>query len=105
MIAFLIDSIHDLCPNLKDLHDTHKCNYLLYSESPIVKHSDGPIVKVVARFFYLAFLVHSRVKDRVFMSYCYVYLSMSCLSDCLFVINKLVYVIVKIDNFHFKLSF
>ena len=37
MIAFLIDSIQDLCPNFKDLHESHKCNYSLYSESPIVK--------------------------------------------------------------------
>ena len=51
----LYDCIYHLCPNFKDLHDDHKFNYLL--------NSDGPIVKVLARFFYLASLEHSSVKD------------------------------------------
>ena len=38
-----------------DLHDDHKFYYLL--------NSDGPIVKVLAKFFYLASLEHSSVKD------------------------------------------
>ena len=42
----------DLCPNFKDLRNTDKFNYLF---------SDGPVVKVVARFFYLASLIHSCV--------------------------------------------
>ena len=37
------------------LKDDHKFNYLL--------NSDGPVVKVLARFFYLASLEHSSVKD------------------------------------------
>ena len=51
----LYDSIYHLCPNFNDLHDDHKFNYLL--------NSDGPIVKVLARFFYPASLEHSSVKD------------------------------------------
>ena len=51
----LYDCIYHLCPNFKDLHDDYKFNYLL--------DSDGPIVKVLARFFYLASLEHSSVKD------------------------------------------
>ena len=51
----LYDCIYHLCPNFKDLNDDHKFNYLL--------NSDGPVVKVLARFFYLASLEHSSVKD------------------------------------------
>ena len=46
-------SINELCPNFKKLRDDDKLNYLL--------NSDGPIVKVVARFFYMASLTHSSV--------------------------------------------
>ena len=42
-----------LCPNFKDLQNNDKLNYLL--------NSDGPIVKMVAKFFYLASLIHSSV--------------------------------------------
>ena len=51
---YIIDnSINELCPNFKKLRDDNKFNYLL--------NSDGPIVKVVARFFYMASLTHSSV--------------------------------------------
>ena len=46
-------SINELCPNYKKLLDDDKFNYLL--------NSDGPIVKVVARFVYMASLTHSNV--------------------------------------------
>ena len=49
----LYNSINELCPNLKKLRDDDKFNYLL--------NSNGPIVKVVARFFYMASLTHSSV--------------------------------------------
>ena len=49
----LYNSINNLCPNFNDLRYNDKFNYLL--------NSDGPTVKVVARFFYLASLVHSSV--------------------------------------------
>ena len=42
----LYDCIQHLCPNFKDL-----------------LNSDGPAVKVLTRFFYLASLAHSSVKD------------------------------------------
>ena len=47
-------SINELCPNFKKLLDDDKFNYLL--------NSDGPIVKVVARFVYIASLTHSNVR-------------------------------------------
>ena len=47
------NSINELCPNFKKLLNDDKFNYLL--------NSDGPIVKVVARFFYMASLTHSSV--------------------------------------------
>ena len=50
----LYECIHYLCPNFKDLHDNH-FNYLL--------NSNGPVVKVLARFFYLASLEQSSIKD------------------------------------------
>ena len=72
----LYDCIYHLWLNFKDLHDDHKFNYLL--------NSDGPIVKVLARFFYLASLEYPSVKDRVFMYFCNVCLFVSvCLSVCL----------------------
>ena len=40
-------------PNFKDLENGDQLNYLL--------NSDGSIVKAVARFFYLANLMHSSV--------------------------------------------
>ena len=43
----------ELCPNFKNLENGDQLNYLL--------NSDGPIVKAVARFFYLANLMHSSV--------------------------------------------
>ena len=48
----LYDGINELCPNFKNLRDANK-NYLLNSE--------GPALKVVARFFYLASLTNSSV--------------------------------------------
>ena len=54
----LYNSINELCPNFKKLRDDDEFNYLL--------NSDGPIVKVVARFFYMAFLTHSSVSVREF---------------------------------------
>ena len=51
----LYNSINELCPNFKKLRDDDKFNYLL--------NSDGPIVKVVARFFYMASLTHSSVSS------------------------------------------
>ena len=50
----LYGSVDELCPNFKDLENGDQLNYLL--------NSDGPIVKAVARFFYLANLMHSSVK-------------------------------------------
>ena len=47
----LYNSINELCPNFKKLRDDDKFNYLL--------NSDGQIVKVVARYFYMASLTHS----------------------------------------------
>ena len=77
----LYDCIYHLCPNFKDLHDDHKFNYLL--------DSDGPIVKVLARLFYLASLEHSSVKDRVFMYFRHVCMSVSvCLFVCLLILTK-----------------
>ena len=49
----LYNIINDLCPNFRDLRSNETINYLL--------NSDGPVVKVVARFFYLASLIHSSV--------------------------------------------
>ena len=49
----LYNRINELCPNFKKLRDDDKFNYLL--------NSDGQIGKVVARFFYMAFLTHSSV--------------------------------------------
>ena len=49
----LYGSVDELCPNFKDLENGDQWNYLL--------NSDGPIVKAVARFFYLANLMHSSV--------------------------------------------
>ena len=43
----------ELCPNFKDLENGDQLNYLL--------NSDCPIVKAVARFFYLTNLMHSSV--------------------------------------------
>ena len=43
----------ELCPNFKDLENVDQLNYFL--------NSDGAIVKAVARFFYLANLMHSSV--------------------------------------------
>ena len=57
----------ELCPNFKDLENGDQLNYLL--------NSDGPIVKAVAKFFYLANLMHSSVN----MNY-YVYILSLCLS-------------------------
>ena len=45
------NSINELCPSFKQLRYDDKFNYLL--------NSDGPVVKVVARFFYMASLTHS----------------------------------------------
>ena len=39
----LYNSINEMCPNIKKLWDGDKFNYLL--------NSDGPIIKMVARFF------------------------------------------------------
>ena len=49
----LYNSINELCPYFKKLWDDDKFNYLF--------NSDGAIVKVVARFFYMASLTHSSV--------------------------------------------
>ena len=49
----LFSCVYELCPNFKHLNDDERLNYLL--------NSDGPIVKSVARFFYLANLTHSNV--------------------------------------------
>ena len=49
----LFGRVDDLCPNFKDLENGDQLNYLL--------NSDGPIVKSVAIFFYLANLMHSSV--------------------------------------------
>ena len=49
----LYGSVDELCPNFKDLKNHDQLNFLL--------NSDGPIVKAVARFFYLANLMHSSV--------------------------------------------
>ena len=49
----LYGCVDELCPNSKDLEDGDQLNYLL--------NSDDPIVKTVARFFYLANLMHSSV--------------------------------------------
>ena len=49
----LYNIINDLCPNFKDLRNNDKFNCLL--------NSDGPIVKMVTRFFYLASLIYSSV--------------------------------------------
>ena len=49
----LYGSVDELCPNFKDLENGDQLNYLL--------NSDGPIEKAVARFFYLANLMHSSV--------------------------------------------
>ena len=49
----LYGSVDELCPNFKDLENGDQLNYLL--------NSDGPIVKAVAKFFYLANLMHSSV--------------------------------------------
>ena len=57
----------ELCPNIKDLENGDQLNYLL--------NSDGPIVKAVARFFYLANLMHSSVSMNK-----YVYILSLCLS-------------------------
>ena len=47
----LYNIINYLCPNFKDLRNNDTFIYLLNSE--------GQIVKVVARFLYLAPLIHS----------------------------------------------
>ena len=52
----LYGSVDELCPNFKDVENGNQLNYLL--------NSDGPIVKAVARFFYLANLMHSSVSVR-----------------------------------------
>ena len=57
----------ELCPNFKDLEAGDQLKYLL--------NSNGPIVKAVARFFYLANLMHSSVS----MNKC-VYILYLCLS-------------------------
>ena len=49
----LYGSVNELCPSFKDLENGDQLNYLL--------NSDGPIEKAVARFFYLANLMHSSV--------------------------------------------
>ena len=49
----LYNSINELCPNFKKIRDDDKFNYLL--------SSDAPIVKVVARSFYMAILTYSSV--------------------------------------------
>ena len=41
----LFSCVYELCPNFKHLNDDERLNYLL--------NSDGPIVKSVARLFYL----------------------------------------------------
>ena len=46
-------SVNELCPNFKNLENGDQLNYLL--------NSDGPIAKAVARFFYLANVMHSSV--------------------------------------------
>ena len=43
----------EFCSNFKDLENGDQLNYLL--------NSDGPIVKAVAKLFYLANLMHSSV--------------------------------------------
>ena len=63
----LYGSVDGLCPNFKDLENGDQLNYLL--------NSDGPIVKAVARFFYLANLMHSCVNMNK-----YVYILSLCLS-------------------------
>ena len=45
--------IYDLNPNFKELRDDDKYNCLL--------NSDGPTVKVIARLFYFASLMHTGV--------------------------------------------
>ena len=49
----LYGSVDELCSNAKDLKNGDQLNYLL--------NSDGPILKAVARFFYLANLMDSTV--------------------------------------------
>ena len=49
----LYKCMDELCPIFKDLNDGEHSNYLL--------NSDGPIVRKVARFYYLAHLTHSSV--------------------------------------------
>ena len=49
----LYSGINTMCPNFKNLRDDNKfINHL---------NSHGPVVKVVARFIYLASLTHSSV--------------------------------------------
>ena len=49
----LYNSINELCQNFKKLRDDDKFNYLL--------NSNGPIVKMVTRFFCMASLTHFSV--------------------------------------------
>ena len=49
----LYGSVDELCPNFRYLKNGDQLNYLL--------NSDGPIAKAVARFFFLANLLHSSI--------------------------------------------
>ena len=63
----LYGSVDELCPNFKDLKNGDQLNYLF--------NSDGPIVKAVARFFYLANLMHSSVSINKYAYILSLYLS------------------------------
>ena len=97
----LFNCIHDLYQNFKGLYDSHKFNYLL--------NSDVQIVKVSARFFYLASLVHSSVKDNSSMyvfplclSVCFCWsVSSVCLFACLLLLTNCNMSFVKIVNVSF----
>ena len=75
----------ELCPNFKDLENGDQLNYLL--------NSDGPIVKAVAKFFYLANLMHSSVNMNK-----YVYILSLCLSFFLYFLSFF-------HSFSFSLSY
>ena len=87
----LYNIIYELNPNFKDLRNNNKFSYLL--------NSDGPVVKVVSRFFYLASMIHSSVNVSLNIYACTLCLSVcmhACMSVCLSV-----YAIAEIVNVSF----